>query len=157
MENLTIDDAHIGFIDNRFTCVDLVTYYIERILAFNGPLPSQRTPHPQPPQAGSGSVQPEPSEADSDSSNLNAIITVSETAVQEAREMDDFYAQRNVFKGILHGIPVIVKDSIKTAGLATTFGSIRAIDYIPEEDATVITKLKAEGAIILAKGTLPGQ
>ena len=57
--------------------------------------------------------------------------------------------------GPLHGIPVVVKDQAETKGLMTTFGSTAMDGYVPEEDATAIAKLKAAGAIILAKSTMP--
>jgi amidase len=52
-------------------------------------------------------------------------------------------------------VPVLVKDQIETKGIETTFGSVAMRGYVPEADATVITRLKAAGAIILAKTTLP--
>ncbi|RMZ75671.1 hypothetical protein DV737_g5164, partial [Chaetothyriales sp. CBS 132003] len=143
MENLTIGRAHDGFIHNDFTTRELVSYYLDRIHALNGPLPLSHN-------------TPAPAEADQPGSHLNAIITVSDTAIQEAEALDDYWARWNRWKGALHGIPVIVKDSIATAGLRTTFGSSKAAEYIPDEDATVIKNLKNEGAIILAKSTLPG-
>jgi len=56
--------------------------------------------------------------------------------------------------GALHGIPVIVKDQVDTVGMPTTLGSVLFEDYYPDQDATVTTKLKAAGALILAKATL---
>ena len=52
-------------------------------------------------------------------------------------------------------MPIAVKDQIETAGIMTTFGSIAMQGYVPTEDATVISKLKDAGAIILAKTTMP--
>ena len=54
-----------------------------------------------------------------------------------------------------YGIPVVVKDQIETAGIMTTFGSVAMDGYVPKEDATIISKLKDAGAIILAKTTMP--
>ena len=50
---------------------------------------------------------------------------------------------------------VVVKDQIETAGIMTTFGSVAMDGYVPKEDATIISKLKDAGAIILAKTTMP--
>jgi Asp-tRNA(Asn)/Glu-tRNA(Gln) amidotransferase A subunit family amidase len=56
--------------------------------------------------------------------------------------------------GALHGIPVLVKDEIDTAGMPTTLGSVLFKDYRPPMDAFVVARLKQAGAIILGKTTL---
>ncbi|RMZ79096.1 hypothetical protein DV738_g3431, partial [Chaetothyriales sp. CBS 135597] len=144
MENLTIDRAHDGFINDEFTTRQLVEYYLHRIRSLNGPLPLAHNTPGLPNVAGQPDVY------------LNAIISVSDTALDEADELDEYLFRFNRWKGLLHGIPVIVKDSITTAGLRTTFGSSRAANYVPDQDATVIQNLKKQGAIIIAKSTLPG-
>ncbi len=53
--------------------------------------------------------------------------------------------------GPLHGVPVTVKDTIETAGLRTTSGSVTRADYVPTRDAPAVARLKAAGAIILGK------
>jgi aspartyl-tRNA(Asn)/glutamyl-tRNA(Gln) amidotransferase subunit A len=57
----------------------------------------------------------------------------------------------NTVQGKLHGIPIAVKDLYETAGVRTTAGSLFFKDYIPEEDAVVVGKLKEAGADILGK------
>src|SRR5438093_5387960 len=56
--------------------------------------------------------------------------------------------------GPLHGIPILVKDEIDTAGMPTTLGTLVFNDYRPTRDAFVIERLKKAGAIILGKTTL---
>lgn len=56
--------------------------------------------------------------------------------------------------GPLHGVPIAVKDNIDTAGIASTNGSALYRDRIPGEDATVISRLHAGGAIVLGKANL---
>jgi amidase len=56
--------------------------------------------------------------------------------------------------GPLHGIPILVKDEIDTAGMPTTFGTQVFKDYRPPRDAFPIDKLRKAGAIILGKTTL---
>src|SRR4029453_10638485 len=54
----------------------------------------------------------------------------------------------------MHGIPVLVKDEIDTAGMPTTLGTLVFKDYRPTRDAFVIARLRKAGAIILGKTTL---
>ena len=57
--------------------------------------------------------------------------------------------------GPLHGLPVAIKDITPTAGIRTTFASPLYKDYVPGQDAEVVRRLKAAGAIILAKTNTP--
>ena len=69
---------------------------------------------------------------------LNSVITVSETALDEADALDRAFAATGELTGALHGVPVLVKDQAATAGIRTTFGNINAANYVPTEDATAI-------------------
>ena len=57
--------------------------------------------------------------------------------------------------GALHGLPIGVKDVTPTGGLRTTFGSPLFKDFVPTEDAEAVRRLKAAGAIVLAKTNTP--
>jgi amidase len=57
--------------------------------------------------------------------------------------------------GALHGLPVAIKDVTPTAGIRTTFASPLFKDHVPSEDAEVVRRLKAAGAIVLAKTNTP--
>ena len=84
-------------------------------------------------------------------STLNAYITVtSDDALETAREAERQIAQGN-YRGPLHGVPVGVKDQFFTKGVRTTGGSRAMADFVPDEDATVIAKLKESGAVLLGK------
>ncbi|MGI8551834.1 MAG: amidase [Dehalococcoidia bacterium] len=86
---------------------------------------------------------------------VNAIVTLDvERARQRARAADAALAHGELW-GPLHGVPVTIKDSIQTAGLRTTAGHPPLADHVPAEDATVVARLRAAGAIILGKTNLP--
>ena len=82
---------------------------------------------------------------------LNAFITVTrEEALRQARAADaELRAGRR--RGTLHGIPLGLKDVIDTAGIRTTAGSAHNPDRVPREDAEVVRRLKAAGAVLLGK------
>ncbi len=82
---------------------------------------------------------------------LNAVITVSHTALADARAADR--ARRNGDDRPLLGIPVIVKDNVNTTGMATTAGSWALAGNTPS-DAFIVERLKAAGALIIGKANL---
>ena len=81
---------------------------------------------------------------------LNAIITPNPNALANADALDAEF-KRSGPVGPLHGIPVLVKDIVATQGIPTTAGSKSLEGYVPAEDATIIRRLKAAGAIVIAK------
>ena len=84
-------------------------------------------------------------------SKLFAYLTITrDEALKAARESEQALG-RGEYLGPLHGIPVAVKDQINTAGIRTTTGTPIFGDFVPQEDATVIAKLKSAGAILLGK------
>ena len=86
---------------------------------------------------------------------LNSILTVNPRALEEAEDLDRSFERNGEFVGPLHGVPVLVKDQAETAGIRTTFGSVAFEEYVPEEDATAVRRLKEAGAVVLAKTNLP--
>jgi amidase len=87
---------------------------------------------------------------------VNAICTFigAEAALIAAKEADGRLA-RGEPVGPLHGLPHAVKDLALTAGVRTTFGSRVYKDFIPNEDALFVERLKAAGAIIIGKTNTP--
>src|SRR6266404_7001236 len=82
---------------------------------------------------------------------LNAFITVThEGAMAQARVAED-EIQRGNWRGPLHGIPIGLKDLIDTAGVRTTAASGIFKDRVPAQDAEVVCRLKAAGAVLLGK------
>ena len=84
---------------------------------------------------------------------LKAVISLNPKALTIARALDAERKQGKV-KGLLHGIPVMVKDNIETKSMATTAGSLALKDNYTNRDATLVKNLKDSGAIILAKTNL---
>ncbi len=82
---------------------------------------------------------------------VNAYITVmAAEALRQAGQMDE-EAKAGKFRGPLHGIPLALKDNIDTAGTRTTAASPMFRNRVPTEDAEVVTRLKAAGAVMLGK------
>ncbi len=81
---------------------------------------------------------------------LNAIVTLAPDAMQLAKEAEAA-VMRGEKLGPLHGLPVTVKDTIETAGLRSTSGSVMRAEFIPKRDAPSVARLKAAGAMVLGK------
>jgi amidase len=82
--------------------------------------------------------------------SLHAVMTLNPKALDTARALD---AERKAKgpRSPLHGIPIVLKDNYNTADLPTTGGSVLLEGSLPPEDAFVVKKLRAAGAIVLAK------
>src|SRR2546430_16177492 len=82
---------------------------------------------------------------------LNAFITVTaDSALAEARQAEG-EIQHDRWRGPLHGIPIALKDLVDTAGVRTTGASGVFKDRVPIEDAEIVRRLKAAGAVFLGK------
>jgi amidase len=82
---------------------------------------------------------------------LRSYITVmADQALAAARRADEALAAGQD-RGLLHGIPIAVKDLCFTKGVRTMGGTAVLADHVPEYDATVVTRLEAAGAVILGK------
>jgi amidase len=124
-EELTIGAYHAALRRGELTAAELVDWYLNRIQAH-----------------------------DDTGAELHAVVTVNPRARDDAAARDAFFVGEGQLSGPLHGVPVLVKDQVETAGLRTTFGSILFDGFVPESDATVVTKLRDAGAVILAKTAL---
>ena len=82
---------------------------------------------------------------------VNCYITVMAKEALAQAEQLDAEAAAGKFRGPLHGIPIALKDNIDTAGTRTTAASPMFKDRVPDEDAEVVRKLKAAGAVIIGK------
>jgi aspartyl-tRNA(Asn)/glutamyl-tRNA(Gln) amidotransferase subunit A len=82
---------------------------------------------------------------------LNVYITImTNEALLQAAQLDE-EAKASKFRSPLHGIPIALKDNIDTAGTRTTAASPMFKTRVPAEDAEVVRRLKASGAVILGK------
>jgi amidase len=120
----TIDDVHAAVLSGRTTCRELVDLYLKRVAAYD--------------KSGPG---------------LNAVQAINPRALQEADRLDAAFKAAGPV-GALHCIPVLVKDQLETTDMPTTYGSAVFKDFAPQRDATVVTKLRTAGAVIIAKTTM---
>jgi len=120
----SIDAIQAAYKSGRLTAHQLTQLYLDRIAAYDKKGPM-----------------------------INAVISINPNALADADKLDAAYKASGPV-GPLHGIPVLVKDEIDTAGMATTLGTVIFKDYRPTRDAFVVDKLRKAGAIILGKTTL---
>ena len=125
VEEATIDDIHAAYRAGRATAVGVTQAHLDRIAAYDRKGPA-----------------------------LGAIIITNPGALSDAAALDAEWQKTGKMVGPLHGIPVLVKDNYDVAGLQTTAGSSALLGWIPAKDSSVVAKLRAAGAIILAKTTM---
>jgi aspartyl-tRNA(Asn)/glutamyl-tRNA(Gln) amidotransferase subunit A len=82
---------------------------------------------------------------------LNAYYTVTAEAARAQARQAEAELAAGEDRGPLHGIPIGLKDLVATAGVRTTAGSKILADWVPSEDATVVQRLRAAGAVLLGK------
>lgn len=124
LEETTIAQLQAAYASDQLTCLEVTEWYLRRIEAYDRAGPQ-----------------------------LNSVITVNPDVLRQASAMDAALEAGEPL-GPLHGVPVLVKDQVDTVGMPTTLGSTLFAQYRPDHDATVTVKLKAAGALVLAKTTL---
>jgi amidase len=120
----TISDMQKALESGKITSRELVQMYLERIEKYDDQGPA-----------------------------LKAIVTVNPKALETADALDKERAEKGP-RGLLHGIPIIVKDNYDTFDLPTTAGSASLAGSIPLNDAFQVKKLREAGAIVLAKSNM---
>ena len=85
---------------------------------------------------------------------LNAMVTATAETAREQADACDRAAAEGRWLGLLHGMPVALKDNIETAGVRTTSGAAYLADHIPNRDAPVVGRLKAQGAVLVGKANM---
>jgi amidase len=121
----SVDQVHAAYKSGTLTAHRLVQGYLDRIDAYDKKGP-----------------------------RINCIITINPRALEEADALDAAFKKAGTFVGPMHGIPIVVKDEIDTAGMPTTEGTLVFKDYRPTRDAFVVERLRKAGGIILGKTTL---
>ena len=124
MKELSIAAIHAAMLRGELTSRQLVQDCLQRIAAYD-----QQGP------------------------KLNVVIRINPRALELADELDGKLSSGGLV-GALHGIPILLKDNIDTADLPTTAGSVCLEKHQPLQDAWLVKRLKAAGAIILAKVNL---
>ena len=85
---------------------------------------------------------------------INSMITVTADEALRQADLADKAAAEGRWLGLLHGLPMAIKDNIETAGVRTTSGSILFSDHVPNRNASVVDRLLNAGAIIVGKATM---
>jgi amidase len=86
-------------------------------------------------------------------SDLSAFITVNEHGARaEADRLDKVPLEK---RGVLHGLPIAIKDLTDTGGIRTTYGSALFANHVPSRDDLVVSRLRNAGAVILGKSNTP--
>ncbi len=125
LEEITIAQLQQKMTDGELTARDIVSYYLNRIETID--------------QLGP---------------KLNSVIELNPDALAIADGLDAERVQSGA-RGLLHGIPILLKDNIDTADqMETTAGSLALLTSRPGQDATVVKQLREAGAIILGKTNL---
>ena len=84
---------------------------------------------------------------------VHAVRCLAPDASEQATRLDEERRAGRV-RGLLHGVPVLVKDNIDVAGLPTTGGALALEHSVPDRDADLVTRLREAGAVILGKTNL---
>lgn len=121
LDAATIADLNAAFAEGSLTSERLVQMYQARIAAY-----------------------------DKQGPRVNSVIMLNPKALETARALDEERARKGP-RSSLHGIPMVVKDNFNTYDLPTTAGSLLLEGWVPPNDAFVVARLRAAGAVILAK------
>jgi amidase len=125
LEEATVDSIHAAYRGGSLSTTALVQAYLARIAAYDRQGPT-----------------------------LRALLTVNPQALQEAARLDAEYRAKQGRVGPLHGIPLVLKDNFDTGDMPTTGGNVAMKDSQPARDAFTVMRMRAAGALILAKANL---
>ncbi|MDX6591336.1 MAG: amidase [Gaiellales bacterium] len=86
---------------------------------------------------------------------LSAVIRIEAERARAEAAARDAERARGELRGPLHGVPIVVKDLQETAGIATSYGLAALRDNVPADDCIMVERLRAAGAVIVAKSNTP--
>jgi amidase len=86
---------------------------------------------------------------------LRAVVTLDAERARRHTDAADAARARGESLGLLHGLPISVKDCFETEGVRTTAGSPQLAEHVPTADAAAVARLRAAGAIVFAKTNTP--
>jgi len=81
------------------------------------------------------------------------VLVLADSALETAERLDQARAEGRPL-GALHGVPIALKDLLYTRGIPTASGTIVMRNFVPDEDATVVSRLKQAGAVLIGKTQL---
>ena len=87
--------------------------------------------------------------------SINCVVTIDAERARAEADTADAALERGQSLGPLHGVPITIKDSFQTKGMRTTSGAPELKDFVPQEDAWPVARLREAGAIIYGKTNLP--
>jgi len=122
LEEATIEEIHQAYTRGELSAVQLTGAYLERIEAH-----------------------------DQGAHGLHAIVSLQPGSLLRAEALDASFARTHAFVGPLHGIPILIEDNLDTFDLPTSAGLLALAESVPPDDAFVVQRLRAAGAIILGK------
>ena len=120
----TVADVQVALAAGELSCVELVQGYLDRIAAYDRQGPE-----------------------------LNSVIAVSATALEDAAALDAAYAASGP-TGPLHCAPVLLKDNFDAAGMVTSAGATALDNASPPDDAFSVAGIRAAGGLILGKANM---
>lgn len=125
LEEATIASVQRALATGELTCARLTQLYLDRIAAYDRKGPQ-----------------------------LQSVITVNPRALEQAAALDRRYRENPAGAGPLHCIPIVLKDNFDTHDMPTTSGNVSMQHSIPPKDAFTVERMRAAGALILAKTNL---
>ena len=125
LNHAAIDQLHAALVSGRLSSEELVQYYLNRIARFDKAGPA-----------------------------INAMISLNPKVLEDARRLDAEDPSNPKRRGLLYGIPFIVKDNYDTVGIPTSGGSAALKASIPSANAFVVQRLLDQGAVLIGKANM---